>query len=110
MTDWFLLWPAINQLELITHLCGQTDWVISLYRKPAAFFGPGEREGGDDGQPALGNSARKRRTIRLALLGLGKEVEDGTVVPYIEPTAGVPIGDVGDLPANPFSPRAKPRF
>lgn len=105
-----LLWPAINQLEAVTHLCGQTDWVVSLYREPAAFFGPVASEGGDNDQPAVGNSARQRRTISLALLGFGKEVEDSTVVPHVELTWRAPIGDVCNFPANLLGRNTKSRF
>ena len=95
-----LLGPSFDQLQQITHFCGQTGCVVSLYGQPATFFRSVEGEGGDNDQPPLGNRARKCKPISGALFGLGKKVKDSAVVPYAKPAGRLPIGDVGDFPVN----------
>lgn len=105
-----LLWPAVDELERITHLRGQSRLVVSLHGQPTAIFRPIHSEGGDNDQPALGPSARQRSSVRLALLAFGKEVKDCSVVPHVKPSRRAPGGDVGHFPSNSFGHGTKAHF
>jgi hypothetical protein len=74
--------------------------IVSDHIQPAALFRPVECKSGENNMSADRDAPSNEIHVRLTVLRLGEEVEDGPVVPNVEAAQSADLGDVSADPAN----------
>jgi hypothetical protein len=91
---------GLDEREVIAERGPELLGAVAAYRQAAAARRSVGTEAGDDQLSAGTQASPDRRQVAVPILDVDHEVQDGPVVPEVEPPAEIGVPQVGDHPGN----------